>query len=72
MATNQGGTISDVGSIIQVSVTFPITFKDTSYIPLCVSSGTIALSVNKLSASQMRIDKASAGGYFLHWLAIWR
>ena len=52
-----------------VDITFPISFTDTAYTALDVSSGLSPDGLNKISASACRFTKNANTGSILYWFA---
>ena len=66
---SQGGSVYNLVSETQFFVTFPIAFSDADYTCFGTPSGKTTISINRISASQMRVDKEANTSVAVTWIA---
>ena len=59
----------NASSKTQVLIDFPITFRDAYYACFGTVSGKTSIAINRITSSQMRIDKDANVGSAVTWLA---
>ena len=66
---SQGGSVYNLVSETHFFVTFPIAFRDAYYTCFGTPSGKTTISINRISASQMRVDKEANTSVAVTWIA---